>query len=811
MFLGGDVASLQDLSYLAGGNTVTPGIYYLDLSIGERFVKNIQIKFAEDDDGNKKVSPCFTKSIVDIIPFNKVLKKEFELETQSLSPDACIDIAQHIPGFDYSIDLANLSLNLSIPQIYLDSVRSTLAKEADWDDGIPALITNYNINGSNSWNKHSDNYSYNYIGLSNRLNVGPWRFNGNVYWTQSRYGNKTTNDTRISNVYATRDFREIKSRLTVGQNSIGSNLFDSLPYIGATVTTADEMLPDSERGYSPPIKGVANSRSKLVIRQNGLIVYQTFVDPGPYDITDLNPVGSSGDYEVELTAADGSVSKYIIPYSTLPNLLKLGGYNYSATLGQLDIRGLDQTRFVQLSGSMGLPLQTTLYGGAQISAHYNAIGLGIAKDFGGFGAMSFDAVNSITDLGDRGNDIGQSYRILYAKSFNETGTNLQLTGYRYSTSGYYTFNEAAFKKRNKFFDPLTGEYSNNYSLAGRMKSSYQWSIAQSLGQLGQVALWGNVTSYWGGGTAKNLQVSWNKTLEKLNNLLVSISYNKYTYDGSANDLFYFYLTMPLSTGDSRRGTMYASNSFLYNKTDKSYSNSTSLYGSALDDDLNYNIYQTVNKDSRSNVTNLSANYKADMMQVNAGLSYSEPTTQINYGITGSALLHYNGFVFGREASDTAILVEAKGAEGAKINQVDKVTINKDGYALIPYSTPYHYNDVELDPVSFGNDFDIDTKILKVAPTRGAITKVVFDVRSGYNFLVLVKHNNKPILFGTMVTNTLDNSIAVADDDGTVYLSGVKDNTKYTVKLGENNICSFTINYGADFKADVVNKLDVDCL
>lgn len=35
-------------------------------------------------------------------------------------------------------------------------------------------------------------------------------------------------------------------------------------------------------------------------------------------------------------------------------------------------------------------------------------------------------------------DEGQSYRFLYSKSF-EGGTDLRLLGYKYSTSGYYTF------------------------------------------------------------------------------------------------------------------------------------------------------------------------------------------------------------------------------------------------------------------------------------------------------------------------------------------------------------------------------------
>ncbi len=114
-------------------------------------------------------------------------------------------------------------------------------------------------------------------------------------------------------------------------------IFDSNPYIGITLSTANEMLPDSEKGYSPTIKGIAESRSKITIKQNGNILYQEYINPGPYNIDNLNSVGTSGDYEVELTSGEGVVTKYIVPYSSLPNLLRKGSYNYSLTFGQLDI------------------------------------------------------------------------------------------------------------------------------------------------------------------------------------------------------------------------------------------------------------------------------------------------------------------------------------------------------------------------------------------------------------------------------------------------------------------------------------------
>lgn len=85
----------------------------------------------------------------------------------------------------------------------------------------------------------------------------------------------------------------------------------------------------------------------------------------------------------------------------------------------------------------GLPWGMTAYGGALLSADYNALALGTGKNFGTIGAVSVDVTQAKSQLRNNEKEEGQSYRFLYSKSF-EGGTDLRLLGYKYSTSGYYT-------------------------------------------------------------------------------------------------------------------------------------------------------------------------------------------------------------------------------------------------------------------------------------------------------------------------------------------------------------------------------------
>ncbi|MEX5919252.1 MULTISPECIES: FimD/PapC C-terminal domain-containing protein [Providencia] len=105
---------------------------------------------------------------------------------------------------------------------------------------------------------------------------------------------------------------------------------------------------------------------------------------------------------------------------------------------------------------------------------------------------------------------------------------------------------------------------------------------------------------------------------------------------------------------------------------------------------------------------------------------------------------------------------------------------------------------------------MDGNVIKVAPTRGAISKVIFDVRKGYNFLVSLQYQEKPIKFGTVVVNDSGKNISIVNDDSTVYLTGVKPNSSYTVNIDKDKLCKFSIKYDENDKMKNINKVNVAC-
>ncbi|MCT6957964.1 fimbria/pilus outer membrane usher protein, partial [Salmonella enterica] len=84
------------------------------------------------------------------------------------------------------------------------------------------------------------------------------------------------------------------------------------------------MLPDSMRGYAPTVRGVAETNAKVTVRQNGVVLYETTVAPGPFTISDLYATGYGGDLAVTVTEADGRVRSFAVPYASVPQLLRPG-------------------------------------------------------------------------------------------------------------------------------------------------------------------------------------------------------------------------------------------------------------------------------------------------------------------------------------------------------------------------------------------------------------------------------------------------------------------------------------------------------
>ena len=144
-----------------------------------------------------------------------------------------------------------------------------------------------------------------------------------------------------------------------------------------------------------------------------------------------------------------------------------------------------------------------MYTGTQLADKYKSVLVGVGQNIGRFGAFSFDVTHANSELADGSNHSGQSFRFLYAKSLNTTGTTFQLLGYRYSTKGFYTLNDVAYKQMSGYEFAPDGEDGDdgkpiiiNYHNLLYNKRALPVNISQSFDQYGSLYISGNQQSYW---------------------------------------------------------------------------------------------------------------------------------------------------------------------------------------------------------------------------------------------------------------------------------------------------------------------------
>lgn len=206
-----------------------------------------------------------------------------------------------------------------------------------WDDGVPAAFVDYYFSGAQIKNADEGESSRsNYLNLRSGLNLGAWRLRNisSMQYDQQRRHWDT------QSTWLQRDVRSLKSLLRIGDTYTTGDVFDSIQFRGVQLMSDDEMLPDSQRGFAPTIRGVAHSNAKVTVSQHGYVIYETFVSPGAFAISDLYPTSQSGDLEVKVTESNGAVRTFTQPYSAVPYMLREGRGKFSLSAGRYHSGGV---------------------------------------------------------------------------------------------------------------------------------------------------------------------------------------------------------------------------------------------------------------------------------------------------------------------------------------------------------------------------------------------------------------------------------------------------------------------------------------
>lgn len=772
---GSDPSTTPDLSIFQTQNAQAPGDYRVDIMFNGRYLDTRTIKFvannrASSDNREPTLVPCL--SLKTLAEYGVRIKAFQELAEDK---NGCANFSV-IPDTKADFDFTAQRLNISIPQAALSTTAQGYIPPDQFDDGINALLVNYQFSGSNDMQANDEYYSLN---LQSGLNVGPWRIRNLSTWNKNNSG---AGDWDSAYLYMQRSIRSINSNLVMGESSSLNGIFDSVPFTGIQLATDTTMLPESMRGYAPIIRGIARTNARVTIKQNGYQVYQTYVAPGAFEITDMYPSGGSGDLYVSVEESDGSKQEFVVPFATLPVMVRENQLEYEITSGKYRPYdgGVDETPFTQATATYGVSSSLTLYGGMQAASRYQALSTGLGYNLGELGAASADVTQAWSKMKDDEKTSGQSWRVRYGKNIVETGTNVTIAGYRYSTRGFHTLSE------------VLDSYSNDgYYTSRSLRNRTNLTVNQSLGKgLGSLSISGLIEDYWDDKrTNKSISVGYNGGFRNVNYYL-GYSYNRYTWggDNSGKDAqddqrITLTVTLPLSNWLPGTYTSYQ----LTNSNPGSTDQSVSIGGNALENDsLEWSLQQGYsNREYYSG--DMRATYNGACGSVNAGYSYDRSSERIDYGANGSIVAHADGITLGQDITDAAVLVKAPGLDNVKLTNDNTISTDYRGYAIVPYVTPYRRTDITLDSSTLGEDMELPETTQSVVPTRGAIVRANYAGNIGRRALIqLEMPGDKPVPYGSTVTikNSANTQANIVSDEGMVYLSGLQDSGELLVLWGQ---------------------------
>ncbi len=786
IFLSPGAQKKVDLKQFEKGAYVPPGSYHTEVFINDFNIGYEKYLIEKADDGSMSI--CMRSTSLRNMNLNyKHLPANIVKEIAEVD-EGCLDITKVIPDVVVDFDSGRQVLSLTIPQAYLRSENSRYVSSEYWDEGIPALNLGYQSNYYSMSSKGQRNDSA-FVGINSGLNVGAWQFrhNGSYSWMQDSGGKYNR-----ANTFIQRDIPSIGGRLIVGENSTRGDIFDSLSFRGVELRDVERMLPQSERGFAPEVRGIARTNAKVTVSQNGLVIRETTVAPGPFYLDDLNPNGYGGDLDVTVTEADGTTQQFSVPYASTNQMLRPGTHNYDFVIGEFnDTRAAKHHPLYELTYKRGLTNTFTGYGGIQSSNDdYYSMLLGTAVN-SPIGSFAFDASQSQTNFsraGSLGQSLsGQSYRISYSKFLTETSSNVTLAAYRYSTSGYLDYSSAML---------MMDEVDNGGDQQDihRPKNRFSMSLNQGLpNNLGQLHFTGYTQNYWDSAAGTDLQYQLG-----YNNSIKSVSWGVNAGrvrngNGDMETTFMLNVSMPLTTTDqSYSPTLNAS---LTRDGSGYYGQQIGLSGTAgKEHEYSYGATVASSGNGSNTSGSLSGQYRTSSSNLSASVGMGNSYTSASIGANGSLIAWSDGVVLTPYTSDTFAVVEAEGASGASVGNYNGVKVDSFGHAAVPYLNPYEMNEISLDPKGARKGVELENARQRVAPLEGAVVKLSYATKVGYPLLVDLNQSNVAVPFGSEVTDSQGNNVGYVGQGGRFYAQVKEKSGELYIRWGTGNAEQCRVEY-----------------
>lgn len=781
-----------DLGQFSRSGYIMPGEYSMAVQINNVNLPEQNIAFYPAENDPQSSEPCLSPTLVQQLG----LKSQAQSNLQWWHQGQCLLLGS-LEGMEARGDLATSTLYISIPQAYLEYVSADWEPPSRWDNGIPGILLDYNVNAQvqrqerQAGSQSQDLSGNGVLGV----NQGSWRLRANwqsqmVHHTGSELPTEKNWD--WERFYAYRAIARLKAQLTVGEQLLSSNLFDSFRFTGVSLATDDRMLPPNLRGYAPEVRGIARTNAKVIISQQGRVLYEALVAAGPFRIQDINSA-VSGQLDVRVEEQDGSVQSFSLSTANIPYLTRAGTVRYKLIAGRPSDRQRHIIGPIFTSGefSWGVSNGWSLYGGGVAGEQYNALASGLGRDLMMFGALAFDVTHSRARP-DSENKVlsGNSYRLSYSKRFDDYDSEVAFAGYRFSQQNFMSMSEFV-DIRN------TGVRSQN------SKEMYTVSLTKQFLESG-VSAYLNYEhrTYWDRSDNNRYSLSVARYFDfgRFKNLSLSINAYRNRNNNTTDDGAFLSLSLPWGDG----GTIGYSSAYTRQNNDQRVS-----YFGQLKGDDSYQLSSGADRDG----LRLSGfyNHYGDSALMNASASYAQGRyTSLGMSLQGGATMTMNGGGLHRVGTlgGARLLLDTDGVAGIPIrgNSLANTRSNRFGKAILADVNSYYRDNASIDLNQLPEKAEAISSVVQATLTEGAIGYRRFDVVAGEKVMAVIRlpEGTTPP-FGATVVNQQQRTLGMVGDGGSVYLSGVAFGEEMTVNWGGSAHCTVSLpqNLPDDKMADLL--------
>lgn len=763
---------------------IIPGEYTMQVVVNEVLIGERKVAFYEQSEDNSQL--CLTTELVDELGLKKSERERLLASKHTVGShgETCYN-PDELEGMVIKGELNKDQLTISIPQAYRDYASASWDPPSRWDEGANGALLDYGINLQERHAAHGagNNTNASAYGVAG-INMGSWRLRADWQGHYQRTDSPMSSDREqsqfdVNRVYAYRALPELSSKLMMGELDLGNSMFDSFQFTGVSLINDDNMLPPNLRGYAPEVVGIAKTNAKVVISQQGRVIYETQVASGPFRIQDIGS-GVSGKLDVKVEEQDGTVQTFQVNTANIPYLSRPGSVRYKFNSGKVSSQPheVDGPAFASGEFSWGVNNGWSLLGGALLSDGYDAVSLGVGRDLLQFGAISFDITESHAQLAE-GSKTGGSYRINYSKSFEEYDSQVAFAGYRFSERDFMNMNDFMAAK----------QIGSRYYLGGA-KEMYNVLLSKQFrdAQLGAYIDYTHQT-YWSQMDSDRISLSLSQTFDVMEwqNVTASLTAYRTEQSHSADNGMYFSLSVPFGndkhisySASSMGGSMTNSMSFYDRIDDRS---SYSVMASTSPSGTSTSGFYTHTGDKANLTANLSHQPGSSTA---AGLSLSGGVTATGEGVA----MHRVGMMGG-----SRIMIDTDGVGGVPVHAAGPATFTDgNGKAVVADISSYYRQRTSIDVNQLGEDAEpIGTPVSIGTLTEGAIGYRHFDMLSGgKRMLELVKGDGKHVPFAAEVFNDKGQQLGMVGDDGMAYLAGLHEGSAVEARWGSDQHCRFYV-------------------